>query len=59
MTPSPADRQPWLMAGIYIGLALGVAYLLGALSWLPVGLGEQRGGGLAGVDPGLHLHLDC
>jgi hypothetical protein len=41
MTPSPADRQPWLLASIYVGAALVVAYFLGALAWLPVGLGEQ------------------
>jgi hypothetical protein len=46
MTPSPADRQPWLAAGIYIGVALGVAYLLGGLAWLPVGLGDHVAGGL-------------
>jgi len=46
MTPSPADRQPWLIAGIYIGVAVGVASLLGALSWLPVGLGDNVAGGL-------------
>jgi hypothetical protein len=32
MIPSPADRQPWLPAGIYLGLALIVTYLLGAAS---------------------------
>jgi hypothetical protein len=31
MIPSPADRQPWLPAGIYLGLALVVTYLLGTL----------------------------
>jgi hypothetical protein len=46
MTPSPADRQPWLIAGIYIGVAVGVAYLLGALSWLPVGMGDNVASGL-------------
>jgi hypothetical protein len=29
MTPSPADRQPWLIASIYLGCALVLAYLLG------------------------------
>ncbi len=32
MIPSPADRQPWLLAAIYMGLALAIAYLLGGLS---------------------------
>lgn len=34
MTPSPADRQPWLVAGIYLALALTIAWLLGALPML-------------------------
>lgn len=46
MTPSPADRQPWLMAGIYIGLALVVAYLLGGLSLLPDGFSNHVAGAL-------------
>ena len=41
MTPSPADRQPWLMAGLYIGVALTVAYLLGGLSLVPQGLSDR------------------
>lgn len=31
MTPSPADRQPWLVAGIYLGLAALIIWLLGGL----------------------------
>lgn len=41
MTPSPADRQPWLMAGLYIGVALTVAYLLGGLLLVPQGLSDR------------------
>ncbi len=39
MTPSPADRRPWLTAGIYLALALGISYLLGGLALLPAELG--------------------
>lgn len=46
MTPSPADRQPWLTAGIYIGLALGITYLLGGLPLLAQALREQVSGAL-------------
>jgi hypothetical protein len=46
MTPSPADRQPWLMAGLYIGVALAVAYLLGGLSLVPQGLSDHVAGAL-------------
>lgn len=34
MTPSPADRQPWLVAGIYLVIALTLAWLLGGLPLL-------------------------
>lgn len=34
MIPSPADRQPWVTAGIYLVLALVITYLLGDLSTL-------------------------
>lgn len=34
MTPSPADRQPWLVAGIYLAIALTIAWLLGGLPLL-------------------------
>lgn len=34
MTPSPADRQPWLVAGIYLVSALALAWLLGGLPLL-------------------------
>lgn len=32
MTPSSADRQPWLVAGVYLAIALVFAWLLGGLS---------------------------
>ncbi len=32
MTPSPADRQPWLVAGVYLAIALAIAWILGGLS---------------------------
>lgn len=31
MTPSPSDRQPWLVAGVYLAVALAAAWLLGGL----------------------------
>ncbi|MBM4456528.1 MAG: hypothetical protein FJ011_01990 [Chloroflexi bacterium] len=44
MTPSPADRQPWLVAGLYIGLALVVVYVLAGLPVLPAALTSQAAG---------------
>jgi len=41
MTPSPADRQPWLLAGIYVGLAALVIWLLGGLPLLTAALRGQ------------------
>src|SRR5690606_21554754 len=46
MTPSPADRQPWLPAGLYLGLALIVSYFLGALPLLADALDTQVAGAL-------------
>lgn len=46
MTPSPADRQPWLTAGIYVALALVIAYFLGGLTLLPAGFSEHVAGAL-------------
>ena len=46
MTPSPADRQPWLIAGIYLAVALLLAYLLGGLAVLPQTLAPQVAGAL-------------
>ena len=44
MTPSPADRQPWLVAGIYLGVTLGLAYLLGGLPVIPDAWSAQVAG---------------
>lgn len=41
MTPSPADRQPWVVAGVYVGLAALIVWLLGGLPILAEGLREQ------------------
>jgi hypothetical protein len=46
MTPSPADRQPWLLAGIYVGVALVLAYLLGGLPALTQALSAHIAGAL-------------
>lgn len=46
MTPSPADRQPWRIAGIYIGISLGIAYLLGGLALVPQGWSTHVTGAL-------------
>lgn len=35
MMPSPSDRQPWLLAGIYLAVALGGVYLLVGLPAMP------------------------
>jgi hypothetical protein len=34
MTPSESDRQPWVVAGIYLGIALLVVWLLGGFAAL-------------------------
>lgn len=46
MTPSPADRQPWRIAGIYIGISLVIAYLLGGLALVPPGWSNHVAGAL-------------
>jgi hypothetical protein len=46
MTPSPADRQPWRAAGIYLILALVIAYLLAGLPRLAEQLAPQVAGAL-------------
>lgn len=46
MTPSPADRQPWLIAGLYAAFALVIAYLLGGLPVLPPSWGIQAANAL-------------
>jgi hypothetical protein len=38
MMPSPSDRQPWLLAGIYLVVALGGVYLLVGLPAIPAWL---------------------
>jgi hypothetical protein len=44
MIPSPADRQPWLAAGMYVGLALVVTYALGGFPLLADAFGVQVSG---------------
>jgi hypothetical protein len=41
MTPSPADRQPWLVAGIYVGTTLVLAYIVGGLPVMPAALAAE------------------
>ena len=51
MTPSPADREPWLIAVLYLLLALAVAWLIGALAPAAQALAPE----LAGALPALTL----
>ncbi len=51
MTPSAADREPWLMGALYLGLALAVAYVAGAL----VPAAEAIAPEVAGALPALTL----
>jgi hypothetical protein len=46
MMPSAADRQPWLLAGIYLAVALGGVYLLAGLPAMPAALGAWATGAL-------------
>jgi hypothetical protein len=46
MTPSAADRQPWLVAGLYLTLAVALAYLLVGLPILPDALSAKVAGAL-------------
>jgi hypothetical protein len=46
MTPSEADRQPWVVAGIYLGIALLVVWLFGGISALADVLHDQVAGAL-------------
>jgi hypothetical protein len=46
MMPSPADRQPWLAAGLYVALALICAYFLGGLPALAHVLAPKVNGAL-------------
>lgn len=52
MTPSRADRQPWLVAGIYLGIALVAVWLLGGLPILAETLQPQVSGALQGLTLG-------
>jgi hypothetical protein len=44
MMPSSADRQPWLLAGIYLAIALGGVYLLVGLPALSAAAGAWATG---------------
>lgn len=44
MIPSPADRQPWLVAGIYIVTTLVAAYTIGGLPVMPAALTAEVAG---------------
>jgi membrane-associated protease RseP (regulator of RpoE activity) len=46
MTPSEADRQPWVVAGVYLGIALLVVWLFGGISALADVLHDQVAGAL-------------
>ena len=46
MMPSESDRKPWLLAGLYVGGVLVVAWLLGAFSFLSDSLWNNVLGGL-------------
>jgi hypothetical protein len=46
MTPSPSDRQPWLLAGLYVAAMLSLLYLLVGLPVLPEALSVQAAGAL-------------
>jgi hypothetical protein len=44
MMPSSADRQPWMLAGIYLAVALGGVYLLAGLPAISAALGAWATG---------------
>jgi len=46
MTPSPSDREPWTVAGIYLGITLLLVWVLGGLPALTDILQNQVAGGL-------------
>jgi hypothetical protein len=46
MIPSPADREPWLMAGLFLLLALVVAWVAGALAPAAQALAPEVAGAL-------------
>jgi hypothetical protein len=44
MMPSPSDRQPWLLAGLYLAVALGGVYLLAGLPAMPEAVARWAAG---------------
>ena len=46
MMPSPADRQPWLLAGLYIGGVVVLAWVIGLFGYLSDAVGENVLGAL-------------
>lgn len=46
MTPSPADREPWRMAILFLALALAIAWLVGALAPAAQALAPEVAGAL-------------
>ncbi len=46
MTPSESDRQPWVTAGIYLGIALLVVWLFGGFAVLADAFSDQVAGAL-------------
>lgn len=44
MTPSPSDRQPWIVASIYLGITLLLVWLLGVLPILADALHAEVAG---------------
>ena len=56
MTPSEADRQPWVLAGIYLGIALLVVWLFGGFAALSGAFLDEVTGDAAGADAGISVH---
>lgn len=46
MTPSPADREPWLIAGLYLLLALLVVWFLGGVPLIAEAMRDRTFGAL-------------
>jgi hypothetical protein len=44
MMPSPSDRRPWLLAALYLALALGALVLLVGAPIIPTSLSNQAAG---------------
>ena len=57
MTPSPSDRQPWVVAGLYLGIALLIVWLLGALPLLAGALHAEVAGMLQALTLGFLFTL--